>query len=122
MDRLPGIAGPGGRPCPRVRLRFDRITHPRLRDLGKRWTRLRLTSGLSIGAARAGVDALIRFSDFFALVGVHSLADIDRPLLERYLAHAMSQHGGNGVKRHRISALNESREVLVQQRWSREAA
>ena len=32
-------------------LRVDRIAHPRLRDLGKRWTRLRLTSGLSIGAA-----------------------------------------------------------------------
>ncbi|MET0414531.1 MAG: hypothetical protein ABW022_00730, partial [Actinoplanes sp.] len=50
LDRLPGIAGPGGRPCPRARLRFDRISHSRLRDLGKRWTRLRLTSGLSIGA------------------------------------------------------------------------
>ena len=98
LDRLPGIAGPAGRPCPRARLRFDRITHPRLRDLGKRWTRLRLTSGLSIGAARAGVDALTRFSDFLALVGVDSLADIDRPLLERYLAHAMSQPGGNDVE------------------------
>ena len=30
LDRLPGIAGPGGRPCPRDRLRFDRISHPRL--------------------------------------------------------------------------------------------
>jgi hypothetical protein len=36
LDRLPGIAGPGGRPCGRDRLRFDRISHPRLRDLGKR--------------------------------------------------------------------------------------
>ncbi len=36
LDRLPGIAGPGGRPCPRDRLRFDRISHPQLRDLGKR--------------------------------------------------------------------------------------
>ena len=70
LDRLPGIAAPAGRPCPRARLRFDRITHPWLRDLGKRWTRLRLTSGLSIGAARAGVDALIRFSDFLTLAGV----------------------------------------------------
>jgi len=117
LDRLPGIAGPGGRPCPRVRLRFDRITHPRLRDLGKRWTRLRLTSGLSIGAARAGVDALTRFSDFLALAGIDSLADIDRPLLERYLAHAMSQPGGNDVKRHRISSLNVFFQAVRQHGW-----
>jgi site-specific recombinase XerD len=117
LDRLPGIAGPGGRPCPRGRLRFDRIAHPRLRDLGKRWTRLRLTSGLSIGAARAGVDALIRFSDFLALAGVGSLADIDRPLLERYLAHAMSQPGGNDAKRHRISALNVFFQAVRQHGW-----
>jgi len=117
LDRLPGIAAPAGRPCPRDRLRFDRIIHPRLRDLGKRWTRLRLTSGLSIGAARAGVDALIRFSDFLALVGVDSLADIDRPLLERYLAHAMSQPGGNDAKRHRISALNVFFQAVRQHGW-----
>ncbi|MBX7268968.1 tyrosine-type recombinase/integrase [Micromonospora sp. Llam7] len=117
LDRLPGIAGPGGRPCPRVRLRFDRITHPRLRELGKRWTRLRLTSGLSIGAARAGVDALTRFSDFLALAGVGSLADINRPLLERYLAHAMSQLGGNDAKRHRISALNVFFQAVRQHGW-----
>ena len=64
LDKLPGVAAPAGRPCPRARLRFERITQLWLRDLGKRWTRLRLTSGLSIGAARAEVDALIRFSDF----------------------------------------------------------
>jgi integrase len=117
LDRLPGIVGPGGRPCPRDRLRFDRITHPRLRDLGKRWTRLRLTSGLSIGAARAGVDALIRFSYFLALAGVDSLADIDRPLLERYLAHAMSQPGGNNIKRHRIGALSVFFQAVRQHGW-----
>ena len=50
-------------PAPAARLRFDRITQPWLRELAKRWTRLRLTSGLSIGTARAGVDALTRFSD-----------------------------------------------------------
>ena len=73
-------------PCPRARLRFDRITQPWLRELAKRWTRLRLASGLSIGAARAGVDALTCFSTFLALAGIDTLADVDRPLLERYLA------------------------------------
>ena len=52
-------ASPPRRPAlPRARLRFDRITQPWLRDLGKRWMRLRLTSGLSITAAKAGLDAL----------------------------------------------------------------
>ena len=32
------------------------------------------------------VDALIRFSEFLTRVGVDTLAEIDRPLLERYLA------------------------------------
>ncbi|HUH71980.1 MAG TPA: tyrosine-type recombinase/integrase [Mycobacterium sp.] len=88
-----------------------------LRDLGKRWTRLRLTSGLSIGAACAGVDAPIRFSDFLTLAGVDTLAEIDRPLLERYLAHAMSQPGGNDVKRHRINALNVFLQAVCQHGW-----
>ena len=93
-------------PARAARLRFDRITQLWLRELGKRWTRLRLTSGLSIGAARAGVDALICFSDFLTLTGVDTLADVDRPLLERYLAHVMSQPGGHGMKKTRIGSLN----------------
>ncbi len=117
LDKLPGVAAPAGRPCPRARLRFDRITQLWLRDLGKRWTRLRLTSGLSIGAARAGVDALIRFSDFLTLAGVDTLADVDRPLLERYLAHVMSQPGGHSVKKTRIGSLNLFFQTVRQHCW-----
>ena len=72
LHKLPGITIPAGRPCPRARLRFDRITQPWLRELAKRWTRLRLTSGLSIGAARGGVDALTCFSRFLTLTGTGS--------------------------------------------------
>src|SRR4029078_2657795 len=52
------------------------------------------------------------------LVAVDSLADIDRPLLERYLAHAMSQPGGNDAKRHRISALNVFFHAVRQHGWA----
>jgi site-specific recombinase XerD len=117
LHKLPGIAIPAGRPCPRVRLRFDRIIQPWLRELAKRWTRLRLTSGLSIAAARGGVDALTCFSTFLTLAGVNALAEIDRPLLERYLAHVMSQPGGPGMKKTRIGALSLFFQNIRQHRW-----
>jgi integrase len=117
LHTLPGVAVPSGRPCPRARLRFDRITQPWLRELGKRWTRLRVTSGLSITAARAGLDALVCFSQFLALVGVDRLAAIDRPLLERHLAWVASQPGGPGVKKTRIGGLNLFFQAIRQHRW-----
>ena len=33
LHKLPGVAAPFGRPCPRARLRLDRITGPWLREL-----------------------------------------------------------------------------------------
>jgi integrase len=119
LHKLPGITTPATAsvPRPRVRLRFDRIAQPWLRDLGKRWMRLRLTSGLSIAAAKAGLDALICFGEFLALVGVDRLADVDRPLLERHLAWVASQPGGHGVKKTRISGLNLFFQAIRQHRW-----
>jgi integrase len=117
LHKLPGITVPAGRPCPRARLRFDRIPQPWLRELAKRWTRLRLTSGLSIAAARGGVDALISFSRFLTLAGVDALADIGRPLLERYLAHVMSGPGGPGMKKTRIGGLNLFFQAIRQYEW-----
>jgi integrase len=117
LHKLPGITVPAGRPCPRARLRFDRITQPWLRELAKRWTRLRLTSGLSIGAARGGVDALTCFSRFLTLTGVNALAGVDRPLLERYLAYVASLPGGPGMKKTRIGALNLFFQNIRQHGW-----
>jgi len=117
LHKLPGVAAPSGRPCPRAQLRFDRIIQPWLRELGKRWMRLRLTSGLSIAAARAGLDALVCFSQFLALVGVDRLAALDRPLLERHLAWVASQPGGHGVKKTRIGGLNLFFQAIRQNRW-----
>jgi integrase len=117
LHKLPGITIPAGRPCPRARLRFDRITQPWFRELAKRWTRLRLTCGLSIGAARGGVDALTCFSTFLTLTGTGTLADVDRPLLERYLAHVASQPGGHGMKKTRIGGLNLFFQNIRQNGW-----
>jgi site-specific recombinase XerD len=80
-------------------------------------SRGRLTSGLSIAAARAGVDAIICFSMFLTQAGVDALADVDRPLLERYLAHVMSQPGGHGMKKTRIGGLNLFFQHIRQNGW-----
>ena len=117
LHKLPGITIPAGRPCPRARLRFDRITQPWLRELAKRWTRLRLACGLSIGAARGGVDALTCFGRFLTLTGTDTLAEVDRPLLERYLAHVASLPGGRGMKKTRIGALNLFFQNIRQHGW-----
>ena len=53
LHLLPGVELGPGRPTERVHLRFDRITQPWLRELGKRWLRLRLSSGLSATTAKA---------------------------------------------------------------------
>ena len=79
--------------------------------------RLRLTSGLSIGAARGGVDALTCFSTFLTLTGTGTLADVDRPLLERYLAHVASLPGGPGMKKTRIGGLNLFFQNIRQNGW-----
>lgn len=119
LERLAGITTPATStvPRPRVRLHFERIDQPWLRDLAKRWLRLRLTSGLSTTAAHTGLDALVCFGGFLAHIGVDRLADIDRPLLERHLAHVASQPGGHGLKKGRISSLNLFFQAIRQHRW-----
>jgi integrase len=117
LHKLPGITTPAGRPCPRVRLRFDHIAQHWLREPAKRWTRLRLTGGMSIGAARSGVTAVAGFSAFLTQVGVTTLAGIDRPLLERYLAHVAAEPGGAGMRKTRIHGLNLFFQAIRQHGW-----
>lgn len=97
---------PPGRPTERAHLRFDRVTQPWLRELTKRWLRLRLSSGLSPAIAKAGLDALACFSQLLATAGITRLAQVDRPLLERHLAWVNTGPDGLGVKKTRIGQLN----------------
>lgn len=71
-----------------ARLHFDRISQPWLRELAKRWTRWRLTTGGSLSVAGQGVGALARLSAFLQAVepGMSGPADLTRPVLERFLA------------------------------------
>ncbi|MGH4007715.1 MAG: tyrosine-type recombinase/integrase [Pseudonocardiaceae bacterium] len=117
LHKLPGITTSHGQPAPHRRLRFGRVTQPWLRQLGKRWVRLRLTSGLSVASANASLEALIRFSEFLAVVGVDRLADVDRPLLERYLAWVTGLPGGHGVRKTCVSGISLLLQTIRQHGW-----
>jgi integrase len=71
-----------------ARLRFDRISQPWLRDLAKQWLRWRLISGLGPSQAYRSVAAITHFSGFLGspAAGAGELHQIDRAVLERYLA------------------------------------
>lgn len=82
-------------------LRFGAIAQPWLKDLAKRWARWRLTSGISVGSVGTGLLAVTRFSAFLARpdIGVTRLAQINRPVLERYLAELQVLGGGEHHRR-----------------------
>ncbi len=115
LSRLPGLTLNSGRSSTRSCLRFDRVSQPWLKDLGKRWVRLRLCSGLSAATAVASVQALTHFSEFLAAAapGV-DLAGIDRPLLERYLAWLAA---GPATRGRWISGLHQFFQAIRRYGW-----
>jgi len=119
LDRLPGLTANAGNRSPRTRLRFDRISQPWLRTLVKRWSRLRLSSGLAVGTAASDVKSLSRFSAFLAgtVPDVDALAGVDRALLERYLAWVATAGLGPGAKEDAVTGLSMFFQDLRQHDW-----
>jgi integrase len=119
LNRLPGLRHCASRPRPRSHLRFDRIAQSWLKDLAKRWVRLRLTSGLSIGTGVGDVQAVTRFSEFLAAAtpDIDGLAAVDRALLERYLAWLTDQPGGVSANESRVGALHLFFQAIRQHGW-----
>lgn len=117
LHTLPGLKTPPGRPIYRCHLRFDRIAQPWLRELAKRFVRLRLTSGRAMTTALADAQALTRFSMFLANAGVGSLAEVDRAVLERYLAWVSMQPGGQTLKEDCITSVNTFFAAIRQHGW-----
>jgi hypothetical protein len=65
LHTLPGLTRNTGKaPEGRNHLRFDRIIQPWLRELAKRWARLRLSGGLTVSTVLNDMGALTRFSTF----------------------------------------------------------
>ena len=118
LHRIPGLVmNPGKGASPRIRLRFDRLAQPWLRALAKRWARLRLSSGLSVGTVQSDVAALTRFSEFLDLTGIAALSGVDRPLLERYLAWLASQAVGHGARTDAITSVSAFLQAIRQHDW-----
>jgi integrase len=102
-----------------ARLRFDRIPQPWLRELGKRWVRWRLSTGLSVAQAVIDVLALTRFAAFLASSSVPAerLADLSRAVLEGYLAHLAASGRPAKARGKDLSSLSAFLTAIRQHHW-----
>lgn len=100
-------------------LSFEQISQPQFRLLAKRWARWRLASGLSYEAVRRAVTVLTRFARFLDThTGVTVLAQLDRPVLERYLADLHAEYAGNPQRQGvHIGLLNRFFQAVRQHQW-----
>lgn len=98
-------------------LRFDQIPQPWLRDLVKKWVRWRLGTGLVLETVRRGLRSLTRFATFCDRSGVEVLADIDRDLLERYLADLAAELAGRQRHGDQIGQLSAFIQAIRVHRW-----
>jgi integrase len=98
-------------------LRFDGIPQPWLRELTKRWTRWRLASGLGLEAAARPVRVITRFALFLATAGIEQITEIDRPVLERYLADLHTEMAGRPRHGSHIGLLSSFFAAIRQHRW-----
>jgi hypothetical protein len=70
-------------------------------------------------ASRRAARALTRFAQFLASPGVNAgqLADVDRPVLERYLADLHAEMGGSQRQGSHIGLLNAFFQAIRQHGW-----
>jgi hypothetical protein len=98
---------------------FAEIPQRWLKELAKRWARWRLATGQVAEAAGLGTQAITRFGEFLAspTASVDSLDQLDRAVLERYLAHLHAKFSGRSVHRHMIGQLNLFFTAIRQHGW-----
>ncbi len=100
-------------------IRFDRIPQPWLKALAKKWTRWRAVAGARSDAAYQGIRAITHFGRFLAAsqVPASQISQIDRELLERYLAVLHRELAGKADHVKYISSLNAFFQAIRQHRW-----
>jgi integrase len=98
-------------------LDFTGIPQPWLRELVKRWLRGRLAAQLTVETVRRGLRSLTRFAAFCERIGVTSLAQVDRGVLERYLADLHAEWAGRQRHNDHIGQLGSLLQAIRQHRW-----
>ncbi|GAA4475389.1 hypothetical protein GCM10023094_12790 [Rhodococcus olei] len=92
----------------RATISFERITRPWLRDLAKRWARWRLPAGLTAESAVWGTRAVASLDAFLDTSGGTAAgpADLDRALIERFLAYLHTHAAGPVSHRTQVGQFN----------------
>jgi integrase len=98
-------------------LAFTAIPQPWLRLLVKRWLRWRLSTGVGLEVARRGLRALTRLAAFLDRAGVDALADLDRPVLERFLADLHAELAGRQRHGDQIGQINSFLTAVRTHHW-----
>jgi len=98
-------------------LKFTPIPQPWLRELVKRWLRWRLGTGLGLPVASRGLLALTRFAVFCQHIDITAFAEIDRPVIERYLADLHTELAGSQRHGDHIGQLNMFLHAVRQHQW-----
>lgn len=111
--RLHRLGFPGRR-----RLRFDGIAQPWLAVLAKRWIRWRCSTGLGLEAAARPLRVITRFAGFLDAIGVERIEQLDRGVLERYLADLHTEMAGSARHGSHIGLLNAFFAAIRQHRWN----
>jgi len=118
LSRIPGLTLTAGQTREHAHLRFDRITQPWLQELAKRWIRLRLSSGRNVETIVGNLQALTRFSEFLTTAtDATGMADIDRALLEQFLAVLSTSPIGAATRSRHIGGLHLFFEAIRRHRW-----
>lgn len=101
----------------RAHISFESIPQPWLNELAKRWARLRLVTGSGVATVATGTGAVSRFATFLAAISTDRMDQLDRTVLERYLAHLHAQLAGRTVHRNMIGQLSMFFTAIHQHRW-----
>ena len=102
----------------RCTLSFAGIPQPWLRELAKRWIRWRLGTGLSLEAGGGRpLRALTRFASFLAAREITGTSQIDRGVLESYLAGLHAEMNGSQQQSAHIGLLGGFFTAIRQHRW-----
>ncbi|MGP3938032.1 tyrosine-type recombinase/integrase [Nonomuraea sp. KM88] len=98
---------------------FGEIPQPQFKLLAKRWARWRLTCGLSYEAVRRAVAALTRFATFLHRhTHIQVLTQLDRAVLERYLADLHTHYVDNPQRQgSHIGLLGSFFHAVRQHQW-----